>query len=379
MFQLEKTKMVDAMRAVLPGVDKGASGIDGANLFLFKNDRLFTYNSVTSVSVPFPLGGMKFGVNATNFFAFVSKLNELMVNIDFIMDKEDATKIKSVKVSSGKSKANFVLSDTTEIEKYLEGIAFTEGKPAPENFNEAFALTIIKNNIHAEMKGVVTTKVGDKTFLAASDKRRISVHELDKEMEEFKVDDDVLADALKLGKPKTYAIVGPWLHLGFENDVTFSCVRQDLSKFNAPKMLAALDNLCKISPVVEGKLPKTLSEAITRVSALAGAANQNTGLTVRLTFSKEGITAYAEKKDGNAEELVPWDTEVKFNCVDTVQSWVSISILLEAGSKVTDFKVVCTNPEKKVYAFLFIGEKYKALVGGISLDNKEQTKENEKA
>jgi hypothetical protein len=173
--------------------------------------------------------------------------------------------------------------------------------------------------------------------------------------------------------------VGPWLHLGFENDVTFSCVRQDLSKFNAPKMLAALDNLCKISPVVEGKLPKTLAEAITRVSALAGAANQNTGLTVRLTFSKEGITAYAEKKDGNAEELVPWDTEVKFNCVDTVQSWVSISILLEAGSKVTDFKVVCTNPEKKVYAFLFIGEKYKALVGGISLDNKEQTKENEKA
>ena len=101
MFQTEKTKMVDAMRAVLPGVDKGASGIDGANLFLFKNDRLFTYNGVTSVSVPFPLGGMKFGVNATNFFAFVSKLNELMVTIDFVMDKEDATKIESVKISNG--------------------------------------------------------------------------------------------------------------------------------------------------------------------------------------------------------------------------------------------------------------------------------------
>lgn len=379
MFQTEKTKMVDAMRAVLPGVDKGASGIEGANLFLFKNDRLFTYNGVTSVSVPFPLGGMKFGVNATNLFAFVSKLNELMVTIDFVMDKEDPEKVKSVKVSSGKAKANFTLSDTSEIEKYLEGIAFAEGKPAPENFNDAFALTIIKNNIHPDMKGVVTTKVGDKTFLAASDKRRISVHELDKEMDEFKVDDDVLADALKLGKPKTYSIVGPWLHLGFENDVTFSCVRQDLSKFDAPKMLAAMDNLCKISPVVEGKLPQALAEAITRVSALAGAANQNTGLTVRLTFSKEGITAYAEKKDGNAEEFVPWDTDVKFNCVDTVQSWVSISILLEAGSKVTDFKVVCTNPERKVYAFLFIGEKYKALVGGISIDKeKEQAKEDAK-
>ena len=44
MIQVEKTKMVDAMRSVLPGVDKGSNGIDGANLFLFKDNRLFTYN-----------------------------------------------------------------------------------------------------------------------------------------------------------------------------------------------------------------------------------------------------------------------------------------------------------------------------------------------
>ena len=372
MVQVEKSKMVDAMRSVLPGVDKGTSGIEGANLFLFKNDRLFTYNSVTSVSVPFPLGGVKFGVSATNLFAFVSKLNELQVNIDFVMDKDDPQKIKSVKVSAGKAKANFSLSDTSEIEKYLEGISFTEGKPAPTNFNDAFALTVIKNNIHAEMKGVVTTKFEGKTFLAASDKRRISIHELDSEMDEFKVDDDVLADALKLGKPKTYAIVGPWLHLGFENEVTFSCIRQDLSKFNAEGMIKALDKLYKIDPAVEGKLPQALAEAITRVSALASAQNTNTGLTAKLTISKDGITVYAEKKDGNAEEFVPWDSEVKFNCEDSVQSWVSTSILLEAGNKVTDFKVVCINPEKKNYAFLFTGEKYKALVGGISLKDEQK-------
>ena len=34
MIQTEKTKLVDAMRSVMPGVDKGASGIEGANLFL---------------------------------------------------------------------------------------------------------------------------------------------------------------------------------------------------------------------------------------------------------------------------------------------------------------------------------------------------------
>ena len=66
MIQVEKTKMVDAMRSVLPGVDKGSAGIDGANLFLFKDNRLFTYNGVTSVSVPFEMEGAKFGINATN-------------------------------------------------------------------------------------------------------------------------------------------------------------------------------------------------------------------------------------------------------------------------------------------------------------------------
>lgn len=372
MIQTEKTKLVDAMRSVMPGVDKGASGIEGANLFLFKNDRLFTYNGVTSVSVPFPLGGAKFGVNAVNFFAFISKLNELSVNIDFVMDKDNPQVVKSVKVMSGKAKANFALSDTSEIEKYLEGITFGEMKSCPSNFNDAFALTIIKNNIHAEMKGVVTTKIDGKSFIAASDKRRISVHELDSEMDEFKVDDDVLADALKLGNPKTYSIVGPWLHLGYDGEVTFSCIRQDMSKFKAPEMIAVMNRLYGIEPEVEGKLPQALSDAISRVSALAGVANANTGLTCRLTFTKEGITAYTEKNDGNAEELIPWDAEVKFNTEDAVQAWVSINILLEAGNKVTDFKVVCTNPERKSFAFLFTGEKYKALVGGITLKDEQK-------
>ena len=104
MIQIEKTKMVDAMRAVMPGVDKGDNGIDGANLFLFKDNRLFTYNGVTSVSVPFPMDNAKFGVNATNIFSFVNKLNDLSVNIDFIHDKDDPAKVKSVKVFSGKTK-----------------------------------------------------------------------------------------------------------------------------------------------------------------------------------------------------------------------------------------------------------------------------------
>ncbi len=375
MIQTEKTKMVDAMRAVMPGVEKGNSGIEGANLFLFKNNRLFTFNGTTSVSVPFPfpLDDVKFGVNATNLFAFVNKLDNLLVNIDFVMDKADPNKVKSIKVSSGKAKANFALADTSEIEKYLEGIAFADGKPCPANFADAFALTTIKNNIHAEMKGVVTTKIDGKTYLAASDKRRISVHELDAEMEEFKVDDDVLADALKLGKPTSYAIVGAWLHLCFEGGVTFSCIRQDLSKFNAPDMINAMNRLYTIAPAVEGKLPKALGEAISRVSALAAAANANTGLTARLTFTKEGIVAYTEKSDGNAEELIPWDADVKFaEGADGVAAWVSINILLEAGNKVTDFKVVCTNPQRGSYAFLFTGEKYKALVGGITLKDEQK-------
>lgn len=374
MVQAEKSKMVDAMRAVMPGVEKGASGIEGANLFLFKDNRLFTYNGVTSVSVPFDMGGAKFGVKAADIFAFVSKLDNLLVNVDLVMDKENPEKVKSVKVTSGKAKANFALADTSEIEKYLEGIAFEAGKDCPANFADAFYLTAIKNNIHAEMKGVVTTKIGEKTFLAASDKRRISVHELSSEMDEFKVDDDVLADALKLGEPKTYSIVGPWLHLGFDGDVTFSCIRQDLSQFNAPAMLTAMDRLYTIAPSVEGKLPKALPEAIARVSALAAEANANTGLTARLTFTAEGITAYAEKNgSGNAEELVPWDSEVKFaNAEEAVSAWVSINILLEAGNKVTDFKVVCTNAERKSYAFLFTGENYKALVGGITLKDEQK-------
>ena len=81
MIQVEKTKMVDAMRSVLPGVDNGSTGIDGANLFLFKDNRLFTYNGVTSVSVPFDMGNAKFGVNAANLFAFVNKLNDLSVSL----------------------------------------------------------------------------------------------------------------------------------------------------------------------------------------------------------------------------------------------------------------------------------------------------------
>ena len=36
MIQFEKSVILEAMRSVLPGVEKGTSGIEGANLFLFK-------------------------------------------------------------------------------------------------------------------------------------------------------------------------------------------------------------------------------------------------------------------------------------------------------------------------------------------------------
>ena len=70
---------------------------------------------------------------------------------------------------------------------------------------------------------------------------------------------------------------------------------------------------------------------------------------------------------------MPWDADVKFGEPGAeVQAWVSINILLEAGNKVTDFKVVCTNPQRKSYAFLFTGENYKALVGGITLKDEQK-------
>lgn len=342
-MQVNKTDIVTAMNKVLPGVDKGKAQIEGADSFLFMGNKLYTYNGVITVSVPFAAEGAEFAVKAVDFFNLVSKMTDEVINIE--LDE------RKVRVKSGKTRASLALIDGSAIKKYIQNITLGEMSDVPPDFKEAFSIVAIKANA-TKLKGILITdsEGHEGSLMVSSDRIRISCQELKGKMTKMFVDDDILANALKLGDPKKYSISGPWLHLSFDGDVTFSAMRKDHSEYPVDAMLGALSRVAKSNPVFKGRLPKDLIDVIQRVGVLAGTAQGGTGELVKLTFTKDGLVVFAEKIYGDAEEVVPWDIAPTIENEEP-SIWVDKGFIIEAANKAMEFSLVQVANNKSVVIF----------------------------
>lgn len=327
MAQIEKSKVIEAMKKVMPGVEKGGSVIQGADSFLFTNGYIHTYNGNVAVSVPCDMQGLEFAVKAVDFYNLVNKLTELSISIEAVGNK--------VQVKAGKTKASLLMLDGTEIKRYVDSLNINgiETKDVPQDFADAARICAIKTG--ASSKGIAVQ--GSRIY--STDSIRVSYQELSADMDTFWVDDDILADALKLGEPKFYAVVSPWLHLCFENGVTFSAMMKDYSVYPYDALNRHIGNIATAEVLVSGRLPNAIAEAVNRVGVLAGVTAESENPSVKMTFSEEGVTLFASKFTGDAEELVPWDITTELNGYSPSVT-IDVKFITEVALKAVEFKVI---------------------------------------
>lgn len=345
---LQRNEILKTIRNVMPGVDTGHGQIEGADTFLVRDDTISTYNGTVAVSAPFACEKASFCVKANDFYNLVSKMRGDEVTLEV----EDG----KVKLSCGKTKASLTQVDSTSIAKYISSIKLPEFKAAPDGLKEAFSLTAIGNIGEADLTGVY---VKDTTMIA-TDRRRISSYTLASSMDEFRLDDKVFASAFVLGDPKEYGIHGPWISFKYENGVVFSAMRMNHSSYPGAKIIPVLDNAMNAEkcPVkASGKLPVGISETISRVSVLADFASGTTSEAVRVSMGTSGVTIFAEKLEGTAEETIDWEATPDIK--EDVEFWVNKDFIMEASKKSADFKIISLGNSTAV---IFTGPNYSCLV-----------------
>ena len=328
---IKTEKIKQSMATIMPGIaDKAKVTVEGADLVVFVNKKMMSYNSKVAVSVPMDIESEPFGVRAKDLFNLVSKIKE--EEIEFEPDVPG----NKLKIKSGKLRATLIMQDTSSVSKLLAKMKFGEEKPLPANFVEAVKATAIPDNI-TPLRGFAVGKVGDKTLLVSTDRVRISSSVLNSDMQQCLLDDTLVSDAVEFGTPKTYSIVGPWFHFGYDDGMHFSMIRSDDSAFPFEAMGGALERAKQLAVVAKFDFPETLAPVADRVTTM-GSADEGSRIQCELKIESDKMTVIAQKSTGTAEEEIPWKTPIAIESPARV--WMPVKTLLTLAGKSTNCSIV---------------------------------------
>lgn len=354
MVSIEKAKLVESLKKVMPGVEKGSTLINGADQLSFTGTSVSSHNGEIAVTTPCDTQGAAFSVKGADFYALVSRMSDVTLSLDVTDNK--------VKIKAGRTRASMSLMDATVVKGLVQTLNLDtlQFKPLTEEFVDGVRICTLSNNTE-NLKGVVVGPFEDTSAIYETDTTRICVSKLSAPMDPFWVDDNTFNDALKVGTPTGYCVGTAWLHLRYADGTIFSAKRRDHSKYPCRQMAEYITALSDARVVVKGTLPSNISEAVSRVAILASGAENKNAKLVQLTFNKSELGLYAEKTGGEASETIPWDKELEED-PQGAQVWVDTAFLLEASNKVMDFMLcyitVPSNPTKENLALVFRSGNY---------------------
>lgn len=329
MISIEKANLIAALKKVMPGVEKGATVIDGADQLLFTGASVSSYNGEIAVSAPCDTQGVSFSVKGADFYNLVSRMSDVTLSLEIVDNK--------VKLKAGRTKASMSLLDSSKVLELVKelNLASLEYKDLSEDFVDGVRICALAGNVES-IRGVAVGDCGETSAIYETDTNRVCINVLPEKMESFWVDDGTFNDALKVGTPKAYSVSDAWLHLKYEDGTVFSAKRKDHSAYPFPALAGFLDSFKNANVIASGRLPNNISEAVSRVAILASGSENKNARLVELTFNKTELDLYAEKVGGEASETIPWDTPLETD-PQGIKVWVDTAFLLEASNKVMDF------------------------------------------
>lgn len=81
---VNRKELLEKLRLAFWGVEKDNVFIDGADAFVFREGKLYTYNDSVFVQLPCDMGGLNFAVSAKEFLNFYSKAKSDDASIDLV-------------------------------------------------------------------------------------------------------------------------------------------------------------------------------------------------------------------------------------------------------------------------------------------------------
>lgn len=291
---LNRSKLLEALKRCLPGIDQVALLLEGADTFVFHDGKIFSYNDNISVVSPFetpePLEG---AVKAKEFYELISRFTGEEITL--------TPSENSWVLQSGRAKASLALLEAKTIAR-INGILIKDTfLPLPGQFQEAIKVCQFSGN-KSSLSGIFVVD----SFMFATDEHRINLFEFSDEFQTFWISEPAAKELANLPGLKEYAVMPSWIQFRSENGTVFACKRLMDAKFPYDK----LKTIVKENDFADGDftavLPKMLQESMGRATALA--MDMEKLKAVQLSFSTEGIRVFSERATGVFQEQVPWET-----------------------------------------------------------------------
>lgn len=300
---MERTKLLNALKAVAPGVAKGGALLPGADSFIFQDGYIKSYNNHLSVLYPYDTG-----VEAVVKAAEVIKVMEKMSNVDIKME----IKGNSLDITDGVTTLSMRLIET-EAADLIASLALEDldWLSLPKDFTKALSMCLASVSRNITYGALVGIRVNANDVMS-SDNFRATWVTISEAMAPFTIPEGAVVDLLKLPDLEQYAVTNSWVHFMNKDGVVFSS-RLIASEF--PE-----DGLKKMFPTT-GKdsfsLPNGLGEALDRVGVLT--YTQDDGMDyVSLSASKGVLVIKGERQYGSIQEKVKindgeWPNGVSIN------------------------------------------------------------------
>lgn len=336
---IQKMEFLKKLGLCMSGIEKGNPILQGADSFIFHNNRIFAYNDVISVSVPIEdtdmlSNGLEGAVSAEEFYKIISK----MPNEEIRFEAGD----KSWTLRSGKAKAELALIEF-DYERRLNEIHISDDWiELSDDFFTGLSVCRMARNA-TPLSGIFVK--GDS--IMSTDGYRINRFTVNCKLPEFWISDKSLAELLKFDKLNKIQSEGSsnWVHFKSENDVVFSLKTLVTAKYPFDKCIELLDDV-DLNSLIRGKFPSGIKGAIERASVFNMNLEQHSA--VKMVIGGEGVEVVSENATGNYSEMVAWDDGKKD--YEEMAIYVDTEMIVSSSDKTLEFYLqVLDNRPPRLY------------------------------
>jgi len=338
--------MIENLSKVMPGVESGASILEGADTFEFTEDGIFSYNDSIAVSVPVNTGIVG-AVKSKEFFNLLTKLKE--DEFTLIQKKENLI------IKCGTVRATIKLVES-QILDYMNNLDVGNLKWRKIGDSLIPAIRLCKlNSSNSPIRGIYVN--GDSLY--STDEIRIATYTLDSKYDTFWIDDSTAAELVKVSSElKKISVNEGWVHFKGKDNSVFSCKTNDASLYPYAGLVEKKMDLEKKKKDPVGKLPAEFKEVIDRVSVLS--EDLNGFSVVNMTFTEDDLVISSHKDSGSVEEIIPWAK--KLNIKKELTTSGDAGFLIEAVNKSFDFYITENGGN---YFIVFTKDKFTLMLATI--------------
>lgn len=208
-MKINREELLTTLNAVSPGL-ANKEIIEQSTCFVFKKNRVFTFNDEIAVSSPTPLDIVA-SVPATQFHSLISKMKKEEIELE----------IKSNELRIKESKAKAGIKIESEISIPIEEIGQPdEWEHLPKEFIDAVSLCLPSCSTDMS-KPILTNIFLTENGIWSSDVDTMSYYQMDFSDSLFIPSRSL--NHIKKYQPTHYSITNGWIHFKCENEVIFSC------------------------------------------------------------------------------------------------------------------------------------------------------------